>query len=181
MKRARGLSKTRVSLRYVSEFEDAIKAFNPNVTVPYWNYTVYHQHPKLDPIFLNYMFGAEVDSDKCLISGNFKNYKGLDGYCLKRELFMRGTSLPDPSDLDAMLSKPFLNDAIGSLRELTLRVEKFLGGMFIRNQSIFDPLHYCIQGFNLKLLKQWSVKHEYNLTRYSREFASVTDDIYPLS
>ncbi|KAJ2497715.1 hypothetical protein GGH96_004898 [Coemansia sp. RSA 1972] len=81
--------------RYVLEFENIARRYDPNFTVPYWDATESFRNPAADPVLSNNGLGANGGSnDRCLESGIQSNMQVTypNNHCLRRS-FNQGDSI----------------------------------------------------------------------------------------
>ncbi|ORX92522.1 Di-copper centre-containing protein, partial [Basidiobolus meristosporus CBS 931.73] len=71
--------------RFMKEFEVALQKTNPNVIVPYWDWTIDSQAPEQSILFRPDYFGASGDTE-CIVDGPFRNWNMAvpQAHCLKR-------------------------------------------------------------------------------------------------
>ncbi|KAJ2409023.1 hypothetical protein J3F80_001647 [Coemansia sp. RSA 2526] len=81
--------------RYVLEFENIARRYDPNFTVPYWDATESFRNPAADPVLSNNGLGGNGGSnDRCLGSGIQSNMQVTypNNHCLRRS-FNQGDSI----------------------------------------------------------------------------------------
>ncbi|RKP09559.1 hypothetical protein THASP1DRAFT_14106, partial [Thamnocephalis sphaerospora] len=148
--------------RYLREFEIDLQNINPDIMVPYWDWTLDSQAPHTSDIFKNDYFGGNgKDNDGCVQDGPFASwqpaYPRRD--CLRRG-FNNGKrikSFYSPEAIQYMISsKPRYNDfrlaiEIGPHGD----VHNAIGGHMLYMHSPNDPLFFMHHAMVDKIWDQW--------------------------
>ncbi|KAJ9086305.1 hypothetical protein DSO57_1005583 [Entomophthora muscae] len=164
---------------YLHSVERALQTIDPEVTIPYWDWSQYAQHPRLDPVLSNRLFGGSGsghETSGCVTTGLFRNFNvfywhdgGKSEHCLYRytDIFQRpftSATVIDHNYLSEPTFKGFA-EAIEALPHAT--AHNNIGGEFSGYASPGDPLFYSHHAFVDKLWFDWQNRHPDNYYDYS--------------
>lgn len=152
-------SKTRLdntNYMYLNEFEKLLQSVNPEVHVPYWNWTVYSSDPSRDPVFSRTLFGKAIDDKGCLAEGNFYKAHTYEEECIKRRL---PSPYPNLVKITDLMNDRVYESARSRLRTMTLGVAEKYSGYPTKAQLPRDPLLYSLYSFEMRLLYMWGERH----------------------
>jgi tyrosinase len=172
--------------RYLLELENALKAFNPAVNLPYWNWTA-NRSTTGAPFTSDFMGGNGSGGNGPVLSGPFAgstqwriNVSATTSTSLRRAMTLRG-SLPTTSDVDTVMgvstydvspwnsasSSGMRNRAEGGVApNLHNRVHVWVGGHMAQVDSPNDPvffLHHCHID---RLWSRWQERWGFGADRY---------------
>jgi tyrosinase len=172
--------------RYLLEFENALKAHNPAVDLPYWNWTV-NRSTTGAPFTADFMGGNGSGGNGAVTTGPFAgatrwriNVSATSSTALRRAMALRG-SLPIGSDVDGVMRvstydvSPWSSASSGGMRNrveggltpnLHGRIHNWVGGHMAQIDSPNDPvffLHHC----NIdRIWSRWQATWGYGTSRY---------------
>ncbi|MDQ3539675.1 MAG: tyrosinase family protein [Chloroflexota bacterium] len=164
---------------YLRRFELALQGIDPQVTLPYWDWSVDNSALSSiwDPSFLG---GNGRPSDGVVTTGAFAHNTGdwtliYDGPALRRRFGVSAPTLPTPTDVSAALSDPvydvapwsqtstsgFRNRLEGWISgpQLHNRVHVWVGGSMGPMSSPNDPVFFLHHCFIDKLWADWQQMH----------------------
>ncbi|GAB2967751.1 tyrosinase family protein [Saccharothrix stipae] len=159
--------------QYLLELENALKAYNAAVDLPYWNWTA-NRSTTGAPFTSDFMGGNGSGGNGAVLSGPFAgstrwriNVSATSSTSLRRAMTLRG-SLPTSSDVDTVMGvssydvSPWNSSSSAGMRNrmegglspgLHGRVHNWVGGHMAQIDSPNDPvffLHHCY------IDRQWS-------------------------
>ncbi|KAJ9051828.1 hypothetical protein DSO57_1001075 [Entomophthora muscae] len=156
--------------------ERDLRVHEPNVTIPYWDWTVRSQTPRSDPVLSKALLGGNGHPrSRCVTDGAFKGFSvyywhsGLKkSHCLTRRpnIFQRpftSFNVIDRNYLDLTPIAKFA-EAIEGVPHAT--VHNNIGGEFSGHASPGDPLFYSHHAFVDKLWFDWQNRHKPNYNDY---------------
>ncbi|ORX89391.1 Di-copper centre-containing protein, partial [Basidiobolus meristosporus CBS 931.73] len=138
--------------QYIKNFELALQQINPNVVLPYWDWTLDSQAPETSPIW-KWFGGNGRKSDNCLVTGPFANWRSPlpNSHCLQR-IWDSGNTI------SAFYSPESINSYIrtsSSFDQLRNNIEpgphgtvhNNIGGDFMYMASPSDPIFFLHHAF----------------------------------
>ncbi|ORX81815.1 Di-copper centre-containing protein [Basidiobolus meristosporus CBS 931.73] len=150
--------------KYLLNFEDALREIDPDVTVPYWDWTLDSQAPEASPIF-TWFGGNGEGEDNCLKSGPFANWRTSvpEQKCLQRQFDLQNgliSPLQSPELLheDIATSKNYstlqtvIEMGTHSLVHVGIGGE---GGDMSFEYSSNDPIFWLVHSFVDKIWSTW--------------------------
>jgi tyrosinase len=172
--------------QYLLELENALKAFNPAVDLPYWNWAA-NRSTTGAPFTSDLMGGNGSGGNGPVVSGPFAGsanwpitVSATSSTSLRRAMTLRG-SLPTTSDSDAIMGtstydvSPWSSASSSGVRNriegglppaLHGRVHNWVGGHMAQVDSPNDPvffLHHC----NIdRLWSRWQASWGFDTSRY---------------
>ncbi|QFZ18983.1 tyrosinase family protein [Saccharothrix syringae] len=172
--------------QYLVEFENALKAINPAVDLPYWNWTA-NRSATGAPFTSDFMGGNGSGGNGPVTTGPFAgearwriNISATSSTSLRRAIAVRG-SLPTSSNVDTVMNvstydaSPWSSASSSGMRnrvegglspDLHGRVHNWVGGHMAQTDSPNDPvffLHHC----NIdRLWSRWQRSWGYGAGRY---------------
>ncbi len=172
--------------RYLLELENALKAINPAVDLPYWNWTA-NRSTTGAPFTSDFMGGNGSGGNGAVLSGPFAgstrwriNVSATSSTSLRRAMTLRG-SLPTTTDVDTVMGvstydvSPWGSGSSSGMRNrvegglapnLHNRVHVWVGGHMAQTDSPNDPvffLHHC----NIdRLWSAWQARWGFGADRY---------------
>jgi tyrosinase len=169
--------------RYLLEFERRLRAINPSVTVPYWNWTV--DATRDSPVWgADFLGGDGQSGDRRVTTGRFAYATGnwtltvrVDSRpYLVRTIGVETATLPTAAELTAALQKtpydaaPWSADSPGGMRTaleaLHNRVHVWVGGQMLQTVSPDDPVFFLHHAFIDKCWADWCALHSAATSRY---------------
>ena len=164
---------------YLRRFELALQKVDPQVTLPYWNWSIDNSPTSSlwDPTFLG---GNGRPSDGVVTTGPFAQASGkwpliYDGPALRRRFGLSASSLPTPADIAAALNEslydvaPWSTSSTSGFRnflegwingpQLHNRVHVWVGGSMAPMSSPNDPVFFMHHCFVDKLWVDWQAMH----------------------
>jgi tyrosinase len=172
--------------RYLLEFENALKAHNPAVNLPYWDWTV-NRSTTGAPFTSDFMGGNGSGGNGPVATGPFAgstrwriNVSATSSTALRRAMTLRG-SLPFGSDVDSVMRvstydvSPWGSASNAGMRNrveggltpnLHGRIHNWVGGHMAQVDSPNDPvffLHHC----NIdRIWSRWQTSWGFDASRY---------------
>ncbi|KAJ9080076.1 hypothetical protein DSO57_1028903 [Entomophthora muscae] len=156
--------------------EKDLQNIDASVTIPYWDWTSFSQHPRSDPVFSQRLFGGIGNGRTgCVTTGAFTRFpvyfwhSGQESiHCLTRrdDIFRRpftSATVIDHNYLDLTDIAEF-GEAIEGVPHGT--VHNNIGGEFAGHASPGDPLFYSHHAFVDKLWFDWQNRHKANYSAY---------------
>ncbi|KAI0225895.1 hypothetical protein L0F63_006452, partial [Massospora cicadina] len=156
--------------------ERDLQVHDPNVTIPYWDWTLFSQRPQRDPVLSDRLFGGNGNRRTgCLVNGQFKKFSvfywhsGQEyPHCLTRKsnIFQR------PFTSTVAIDRNYLDlDTIDKFAEAIefvphLIIHNSLGREFSGYASPGDPLFYSHHAFVDKLWFDWQNRHSNSYFNY---------------
>lgn len=166
--------------------ERDLRVHEPNVTIPYWDWTSFAQNPRSDPVFNQRLFGSNGHvKTSCVSDGAFNNFSVYywhsgkkDSHCLTRRqnVFQRpftSHNVIDRNYLDLESISEFA-EAIEGVPHAT--VHNNIGGEFSGQTSPGDPLFYSHHAFIDKLWFDWQNRHN---ASYNDYHVSLSQNLLP--
>ncbi|GHH45775.1 tyrosinase MelC2 [Streptomyces candidus] len=166
--------------RYLIEFEQALQAVNPEVALPYWDWTA-DRSPTSSLWATDFLGGTGRSRDGQVSDGAFAVTAGswpvsvrVDGRgFLRRALGAGGRQLPTRAEVDSVLAMPTYdtapwNSASAGFRNhlegwrgvnLHNRVHTWVGGQMATGVSPNDPVFWLHHAFIDRLWAQWQARH----------------------
>jgi tyrosinase len=159
--------------KFIREFEKALQQFEPEVTLPYWDWTLDADAPHLSPVFTPGYFGGNGGAGGCVSDGSLVpwNVQYNSPHCLQRS-FNRGDSM-----------SPFVPmDVIQGIMTSTSNFEVFsqsiegtphstphnmIGGDMATMVSPNDPIFWLHHCFIDKIWHDWQGMSSDRATAYS--------------
>ena len=170
---------------YLHQYEDMLRLVDPNLFIPYWDWTLLSKTPYRSPVFnsSDQGFGNSSDPEsKCVNEGPFRKGKFLivsrgNRKCLRREYGGATPLLSRPELEDVILAQP-ASAFSRFFRFLTipfLTVRCSIGGtMCDINEATptNDPLYLLILSFLDNVWYRWqSISKEHTISRYGTNSA----------
>lgn len=172
--------------RYLLEFENALKAFNSMVNLPYWDWTV-DRSTTGTPFTADFLGGNGSNGNGPVTTGPFAgatrwriNVSATSSTALRRAMTIRG-SLPVGGDVDSVMGvstydvSPWNSASSAGLRNrvegglapnLHARIHNWVGGHMTQIDSPNDPvffLHHC----NIdRIWSRWQTSWGFDASRY---------------
>ncbi|WP_149179681.1 tyrosinase MelC2 [Streptomyces sp. TRM49041] len=166
--------------RFLLEFEQALQAVDPDVALPYWDWTA-DRTPASSLWAPDFLGGTGRSRDGRVLDGPFARSAGgwtigvrVDGRdFLRRSLGGGGRSLPTRAEVDTVLAMetydaPPWNSASDGFRNhlegwrginLHNRVHVWVGGQMATGVSPNDPVFWLHHAFVDKLWAEWQARH----------------------
>ncbi|KAL1919183.1 uncharacterized protein VTP21DRAFT_2565 [Calcarisporiella thermophila] len=176
---------------FVREFEKALQSTNPNVVVPYWDWSLDYEDANNSPIFSNSWLGG---SGSCVTNGQFANWQVTyvgDGsaspHCLERQINLSKDEVRDPYRLQNIISTRDDYDDFRSAIEVPHdSIHVGVGGDMLDLASPNDPIFYMHHAFVDKLWADWqsrdpSFVYRYSGTNSDGSTASIYDTLTPFN
>ncbi|KAI9290999.1 Di-copper centre-containing protein, partial [Neoconidiobolus thromboides FSU 785] len=154
--------------RYFLYFmEKELQKIDPSVVIPYWDWTENNERAHEDMVFSDSYFGGRSGSDRCVIDGQFKDFKGYyrangnnQEHCLQRKVNFTLSST----------SRYVLNTNYFSLTTIDKfcndleyvphgTVHSAIGGEFGTHASPNDPIFWSHHAFIDKLFYVWQKRN----------------------
>ncbi|ORX93111.1 Di-copper centre-containing protein [Basidiobolus meristosporus CBS 931.73] len=180
--------------KYLRDFEMELQKVNPNVVIPYWDWSLDSQNPAGSEVFTASFFGGNGGgNNSCVSTGPFRNWEVQIPFrhCLQRR-FNRGggriSPFYSPEALAAIVrnSKNYadLADQIESPPHGTVHVG--VGGDMSRAHSSNDPLFWLHHAFVDKIWADWqamnpSKAYSYGGINVHGEEAQLDDVMNPFN
>ncbi|OEJ23562.1 tyrosinase [Streptomyces agglomeratus] len=189
--------------RFLIQFEQALQAVNPEVALPYWDWTV-DRSPTSSLWAADFLGGTGRSRDGQVSDGAFAVTAGkwpvsvrVDGRgFLRRALGSGGQQLPTRAEVDAVLAMPTYdtapwNSASDGFRNhlegwrgvnLHNRVHVWVGGQMGTGVSPNDPVFWMHHAFIDRLWAQWQARHPgstYLPAVQTRNVVSLNDVMRP--
>ncbi|MBT2399831.1 tyrosinase family protein [Streptomyces sp. ISL-100] len=166
--------------RFLIQFEQALQTVNPDVALPYWDWTV-DRSPTSSLWAADFLGGTGRSRDGQVSDGAFAATSGkwpvsvrVDGRgFLRRALGSGGQQLPTRAEVDSVLAMPTYdttpwNSASDGFRNhlegwrgvnLHNRVHVWVGGQMATGVSPNDPVFWLHHAFIDRLWAQWQARH----------------------
>ncbi len=147
-------------------FEQALQVTHPNVTLPYWNWTLDAEHPETSPLLTAEYLGGNGEAPRgCIATGPFKDYqvpsaKGFD--CLKRSYYP-GPSIAPFATREHIEKTVLRTRRYDQLRQFliyapTNAVFHGIGGQLMSQEPAQDPIYWLHMAYLDKLWADWQKK-----------------------
>lgn len=175
---------------FLYDLETALREYNNNITLPYWNWTLVSQNPTRDPILQTRYFG-DIPSNRdcnngtcCVTTGGFANWRyttNNTNICLSRNYQLTSgdgffpwrffTRLMNTSDFHTMAER---------LEQLHSNVHAWVGGSMTTHYSPLDPLFFLHHGFIDKVWYDWKrmYPNQYGWFNCDRSQALPIDTVF---
>ncbi|ORX95341.1 Di-copper centre-containing protein [Basidiobolus meristosporus CBS 931.73] len=152
--------------KFLYDFEVAIREVDPEVTIPYWDWSLDSQDPQ-DSVAFSWFGGNGRKVDRC-IDGPFQNWTIVDPTinarrCLKRE-FSNGDKIepfvaPELINRDIKLAKT--HEDLRALIEVDPHgnVHTGIGGDMSEHWSAQDPFFWMHHAFVDRIWERWQLQH----------------------
>ncbi|KAI9296354.1 Di-copper centre-containing protein [Neoconidiobolus thromboides FSU 785] len=153
---------------FLREFEKALQAVNPNVALPYWNWSYDSQAPELSGVLSDNYFGGEgTGQNNCVTKGQFANWQCYYDYninasphCLARK-FNGGdgtiSAFYSPEAIQSLITNSKTYDQLRQQIEYAPHgsVHNGVGGDMQTMASTNDPLFWLHHAFIDKIYHDW--------------------------
>jgi tyrosinase len=159
--------------KFIREFEKALQQFEPDVTLPYWDWTLDASAPHLSPVFTPGYFGGNGGAGGCVSDGSLVpwNVRYNDPHCLQRS-FNRGNSMSPFVPMDVIQG---LMDSTSNFEVFSQSIEgtphstphNMIGGDMATMVSPNDPIFWLHHCFIDKLWHDWQTMSSDRATAYS--------------
>lgn len=171
--------------------ERELQKINPNVTIPYWNWTLDSQQPERSVVFTEEYFGGngKFEDPRCIASGPFVNMivNYPKPHCLARSFNNKDKMTPFyPKEImDALISSARNYDSFRTVIEAGPHgiVHNNIGGDMKEMWSNNDPIFWIHHSFVDKLWFQFQSAASKNSNDYSASGsskASLDDELVSL-
>lgn len=140
---------------FLYDLETELHKYNSNITLPYWNWTLYADSPFNDPS-LNF-FGDFYDKriNNCVTTGNFANWT-FNGNCFKREFNnLSGNHLSWRTINNLVYTTDSFTIMTQNLEALHSFLHVWVSGDMTTHRSPNDPLFYLHHAFVDKIWFDW--------------------------
>jgi len=147
---------------FLYELETNLRRYNNNITLPYWNWTIYANDPLKDPVLLWFGDNYKERIDNCTTS----NFKWIfKSECLKRTYNNKsGNHLQWPI-INRLISTNNYTTMERYLEQSHAYMHVWIGGSMITHYSPRDPLFYLHHTFIDKIWYDW--QHKFNNYTYT--------------
>ena len=167
---------------YLQLYEDLLRAVDPSITLPYWDWTTHPTYPLGSSVFNRvFGFGDSIDSEtKCVSSGPFREGEFSIASSGNKECIRR------KYDSSFLYNRQFFNqtleipaerfDEFHSTLQLLIHFNTrcSLGGTMCSSRAPNDPLYLLLLTRLDLLLDQWqSLDAERASVRYSTDFTPL--------
>jgi len=174
--------------KYIYEFESALRTYEPEVTLPYWDWTLDVDAPHTSPVFTTAYFGGNGGAGGCVTDGAFGtwNLRYESPHCLQRS-FNGGNSL------SPFTPRSVINGMMGATTDFEVFSQSIeatphtiphgaIGGDMSQMRSPNDPLFWLHHCFIDKIWYDWQSMSPDRAAAYSgfnfgNTPASVNDPI----
>ena len=168
--------------RLLIELENALKAIDPQVVLPYWDWSRFANNPSADPIWAYF---ARDGEGKCVTDGVLGDKKlGPYEECLQRGIDRTGPQPGTYASLPVLLAEikkegNFWEWAKNLEASAHNAVHYYVGGHLASHWSAFDPLFYMHHLFIDQLWDVWQRTEEdgSRINRYGGEVDGVIHQI----
>ena len=163
---------------FLYDLETHLRRYNKNITLPYWNWTRYHDTPLNDPVIK--LFGDDFRKrrNNCTITSF--NWTFQDNSCLER-------TFNDKSGNHVSWYKIYNLTNVSNytlmeryLEQIHAYMHVWVGGSMITHYSPRDPLFYLHHAFVDKIWIDWSNKfnnYTYSGANCNKSMAKKSDKI----
>ena len=157
---------------YLLADENLLCNANPNVVIPYWDFTCWSSNPLEAPVWSDDFLGGDGDpnNNMCVTSGPFSSnrWRLPDGQCLKRHI---QCPFPPPKAVEwIMQCRDF--ECFELRMKITIHDQAYgsMGGtVATRNVSSFAPETDLMHAFIDKLWVDWQKKMGTSADRYPKD------------
>ncbi|KAJ9080268.1 hypothetical protein DSO57_1026792 [Entomophthora muscae] len=153
---------------FLRNFERELHRVNPNVTLPYWDWSVDSQAPHTSPVLSPMFFGSTGNQagDYCITDGPFSNWTMAypTPHCLRRSFDEDAevSPMPLPESIFLSLNEPKYSDFSQDMEIKQSYVHTTIGGYHGDLTKAFspnDPLFYLHHTFIDMLWAKWQHMH----------------------
>lgn len=176
---------------FLRDLEKELQAINPNIMLPYWDWSLDSVEPHKSPVLSRQYFGGNglKSQDNCLRSGPFSNWEMSypTPHCLKRD-FDEGdqvSAFSSPESIVLDLEENRFSDFSYQVEikhgSPHVNIGGFKGDLFPM-YSPNDPIFFLHHTFMDLLFSEWQKRHPgvaYEGKRYPRGSASEDDILKP--
>ena len=165
---------------FLLEYENLLRGINCNVTVPYWDWSLWAIRPFDAPLWGSEAHqiggnGTWTESQSCVKDGKFggDSWSLPDGSCLQRQF--ETAAFPGPVEVRMVLEHgPSEFDQFEEELRLNLHgtVHCLIGGTMCSKESAYAPEFFLHHGFIDKLWNDWQKESS---AHHNAQFSSLTN------
>ncbi|KAL1916639.1 uncharacterized protein VTP21DRAFT_5343 [Calcarisporiella thermophila] len=177
---------------YLREYEKALQSINPNVVIPYWNWSEDYLNPISSPVFSNDWCGG---SGSCVSTGPFANwqvtYKDYDQtspHCLQRSLENLKGYVADPTTIQHIV---YSNNRYQDFHPAIegnphAGIHNGVGGDMATMAGPNDPIFYMHHAYIDKIWADWQKRdplyvYQYGGTNKDGSRVYISDYLKPFN
>ena len=164
---------------FLQQYEDLLRLINPSISLPYWDWTLFSNHPFTNPIFSPQTgFGNSSDSDDCVQDGPFKRdsffVSSVSGEgCLQREYQEDSILLTRDQLAEYVLPATMFQQFFSLLTVPYISIRCAVGGVMCVQPNTVppdDPLHILVLSYFDSVWDRWQEMSSVNkLQRYGND------------
>lgn len=154
---------------FIHHVETALRQFDSNIVIPYWNWTRMATTPLRDIVISNY-FGdnpqnriCNGSSECCVQSGPFSGWEysiGNQKQCLSRSYSENSSVFYPWGVFTPLMNYTTFEEMAERLEQLHARVHLWVGGTMRTHYSPFDPLFFLHHTFIDKVWYDWQSSNQ---------------------